>query len=110
MRRGNYKLLFYAGLVTTLLSFTFFAFTLAETEGVSGKVKFQQGDFRVEAGQIILTHEWKDVNFDFTFEYPVVVAKPLSYNGTDPATVAIKDVTPNGFKVRIQEGKTRDGA
>ncbi|MCF7876219.1 DNRLRE domain-containing protein [Candidatus Bipolaricaulota bacterium] len=67
------------------------------------KVQIKEGKFQLESGKISLNHEWKQVNFDQPFNYPVVVAKPISYTGRDPATVAIKDVTSTGFKVRIQE-------
>lgn len=70
---------------------------------VQEKVVIEQGNFQLESGRITLTHEWKQVSFTNPFTYPVVVAKPLSYNGTDPATVEIAEVTPEGFRVRIHE-------
>ena len=37
------------------------------------------------------------------FSDPVVVAKPLSYNGPQPAVVRMQNVTPSSFEIRIQE-------
>ena len=34
---------------------------------------------------------------------PVVVAKPLSFNGPDPGVVRIHNVSPSGFDIWIQE-------
>ncbi len=39
-----------------------------------------------------------------------MTAGPLSYAGIDPATIAIKNVTPTSFEVRIQEWGYLDGS
>ena len=59
--------------------------------------------FQMEVGQATINHNWTTVKLSKSFINPVVIAKPLSYNGSDPATVRIKNVTPSSFKIRVQE-------
>ena len=63
----------------------------------------------VEIGEVSVDHNWKWVEFSEAFSDPVVVAKPLSYNGGDPAVVRIRDVDSTGFDIRIQEWDYLDG-
>src|SRR6056297_2120844 len=66
--------------------------------------------FTMETGEISINHEWTFVSFSKTFVDPVVVAKPLSLNGGQPAVVRINNVTQEGFEIRIQEWEYLDGA
>ncbi|MEM7453991.1 MAG: pre-peptidase C-terminal domain-containing protein [Planctomycetota bacterium] len=50
-----------------------------------------------------LTHNWRTVQFDRTYNDPVVVAGPPSLNGTDATTVRIRNVTSNGFEIQLDE-------
>ena len=63
----------------------------------------------VEIGEVSVNHNWKWVKFNDTFIDPVVVAKPLSYNGGDPAVLRIRNVDSKGFDIRIQEWDYLDG-
>jgi subtilisin family serine protease len=38
----------------------------------------------MEVGEVSVDHNWMQVNFTQSYSDPVVVAKPLSYNGSDP--------------------------
>jgi hypothetical protein len=64
----------------------------------------------VEIGEVSVDHNWKQVEFNKTFIDPVLVAKPLSYNGEDPAVLRIRNVDSKGFEIRIQEWDYLDGA
>ena len=63
----------------------------------------------VEIGEVSVDHNWKRVEFNGTFIDPVVVAKPLSYNGGDPAVLRIRNVDSRGFDIRVQEWDYLDG-
>ena len=63
----------------------------------------------VEIGEVSVDHNWKRVEFSEAFSDPVVVAKPLSYNGGDPAVLRIRNVDSTGFDIRIQEWDYLDG-
>ena len=63
----------------------------------------------VEIGEVSVDHNWKWVEFNDTFIDPVVVAKPLSYNGGDPAVLRIQNVDSTGFDIRIQVWDYLDG-
>ncbi|MEB3218006.1 MAG: S8 family serine peptidase [Nostocales cyanobacterium 94392] len=43
------------------------------------------------------------------YKNPVIFAQPLSYNGTDPATVRLSNITNNSFTISIQEPSNKDG-
>ena len=64
----------------------------------------------IELGEVSVDHNWKRAAFSEAFSDPVVVAKPLSYNGGDPAVVRIRNVDNTGFDIRIQEWDYLDGA
>lgn len=54
-------------------------------------------------------NNWKSVTFNNVYTDPVVVAVNVSYNGADPVLARVADVTPAGFKVRMQEWDYKDG-
>ncbi len=56
-----------------------------------------------ETGRVTADHGWQHVTFVKIYSDPVVVAGPVSYNGTDPSTVRLRDVTPQGCDIRVQE-------
>ena len=53
---------------------------------------------------------WVDVSFVNTYSTaPVVVAKPLTYEGSHESITRVQNVTSTGFQIRIQEWDYRDG-
>ncbi|MEA1901053.1 MAG: fibronectin type III domain-containing protein [Thermodesulfobacteriota bacterium] len=65
--------------------------------------------FPLEIGEVSVDHNWKRVVLNDTFIDPVVVANPLSYNGSDPAVLRIRNVDSRGFDIRVQEWDYLDG-
>ena len=64
-----------------------------------------------EFGQVTdLDHNSKTITFKNTFTAPVVVAGPLSYNGQDPATIRITNVTGSSFDIKVEEWDYLDGS
>jgi hypothetical protein len=57
----------------------------------------------LEVGDVNINDNWMRVTFNRPFFDPVVVAKPLSFNGPDSAVVRIRNVTRLGFEIRLQE-------
>jgi len=68
--------------------------------GECGSVTVNQSD----------SNQWHTVILNNTYTNPVVVMGPLSFNGADPSTVRVKDVTPNSFAWQIDEYDYKDGA
>lgn len=67
-------------------------------------------DINMEIGEVSgLDHTWKQVNFSRCFVDPVVVAKPISYYGVDPAVVRMRNVDGRGFEIRVQEWNYLNG-
>lgn len=50
-------------------------------------------------GDISLNHDLQTVDIGCDFADPVVILGALSYNGGDPSTVRVSEVTSNSFKV-----------
>jgi len=67
-------------------------------------------DFVIETGEVAINHEWHTVSLKKSFTNPVVVAKPIGFNGGQSAVIRIKDLTLNKFNIRIQEWEYLDGA
>jgi PKD repeat protein len=63
----------------------------------------------MEAGEVLIDHQWRRVDFQQSFSDPIVVARSLSHNDGDPAIVRIRDVDAEGFWIRIQEWDYLDG-
>jgi hypothetical protein len=63
----------------------------------------------MEAGEVTVDHNWKQVNFGRQFLNPVVVTGGMSANGSRTAVVRIRNVTGSGFEIRIQEWDCYDG-
>ena len=57
----------------------------------------------IEVGRVDVDENWRTVRLNNNFRNPVLVAKPLSYNGSDPAVVRIQNLDSNSFQVRVQE-------
>ncbi|RJP41174.1 MAG: DNRLRE domain-containing protein [Desulfobacteraceae bacterium] len=66
-------------------------------------------NFVMEIDEVEVNDQWQFVPFTKIFVNPVVVAKPMSLNGGDPSVIRIKNVTLNGFEIRIQEWDYLDG-
>ncbi len=43
------------------------------------------------------------------YKNPVIFAQPLSYNGADPSTVRLDNISNNSFTISIQEPSNKDG-
>jgi len=63
----------------------------------------------VEAGTVTTDETWTEVTLNNAFDDPTVIALTPSYEGEDPTTVRIKDVTPGSFKIRMHEWEYLDG-
>ena len=63
----------------------------------------------METGEVSIDHEWRRIEFGKCFIDPVVVAKSLSYNGSQSAIIRIQNVDNTGFDIRIQEWDYLDG-
>jgi len=92
----------------------------SDNDGFSDGIEKDQGfdpcdpnskpEISLETGEVSVDENWKRVEFNDSFVNPVVVAKPSSYNETDPTVVRIKNVDSTGFDIRIQEWDYLDGS
>ncbi|MBR8828318.1 MAG: CRTAC1 family protein [Gomphosphaeria aponina SAG 52.96 = DSM 107014] len=63
-----------------------------------------------EVGEINnLTHRMQKVTLRNTYQNPVVIANPASYNEAEPLSVAIKNITGNSFDIQIVEPTNLNG-
>jgi hypothetical protein len=80
-----------------------------DLEVSQGSDPLDPGSFPLESGQVLVNDTWRRVEFGAPFVDPVVVAKPLSFNESDPAVVRIQNVNSTGFDIRVQEWSYLDG-
>ena len=66
-------------------------------------------DFAFEVGELQVTSAWQPVIFETAFVNPAVVAKAGTMNDVEPSTIRIRNLTSNGFDIRIQEWDYLDG-
>lgn len=59
-------------------------------------------------GQLSLDDHWAHVTLPIAFDNPVVIAGPASFNGGDPLVVRVRNVTSEGFDIRLQEWEYKD--
>jgi len=52
---------------------------------------------------------WQTVNLTKTFNDPVILFSPLTYNGADQAHIRVRNVTGNSFQFKIEEWDHLDG-
>ncbi|MFD1511909.1 hypothetical protein [Halomarina rubra] len=70
-----------------------------------------------EVGITTVTSEWSTVSFDREYDSPVVIARPLSYRGTDfntfgddaPAHTRVRNVSAQSAELRVEEWEYQDG-
>lgn len=66
-------------------------------------------DAVAEVGTASASHEWADVSVTNSYSDPVAVAPTLSYQGPHPASPRVREVTGDGFDVRVEEWRYLDG-
>ncbi|MEO0795279.1 MAG: arylsulfatase [Verrucomicrobiota bacterium] len=52
---------------------------------------------------------WKSVSLQGSFTNPVIIMGPPSFNGADPSTVRVRNITPSGFEFTVDEWDYLDG-
>ena len=63
----------------------------------------------IEVGSVLLDHQWKKINLTKTFQNPVVIVGPPTFNGPQPCIIRLKNVGSRSFEMRIQEWMYLDG-
>lgn len=64
---------------------------------------------KVDGSKNLLPSSWAQVTYKNSYTAPVIIAKPPTRNGGDPAIVRIKNVTTTGFEIALQEWDYKDG-
>ena len=58
-----------------------------------------------------ITHNWKTISFPLPQPQPqpsLLFTKLISYKGADPANTRIRNLSSNGFQIKLQEEQSRD--
>ncbi len=69
----------------------------------------ENGGFVAEGGTVSTNHNWATVNLSHHFTKPVVLLGGVANNGSQAATIRVRNVTPTSFEVRVQEWDYLDG-
>jgi PKD repeat protein len=65
-------------------------------------------EYNIEVGEISVDQQWVQVLFSNAFTSPVIIAGPPAYNDPDPVLIRIRNVTSEGFEIRLQEWDYQD--
>lgn len=63
----------------------------------------------IEMGEISATSNWGRVGLKSTFQNPIVIAGPASFNNTDPGTIRLRNIDSTGFDIKFTEWNYLDG-
>lgn len=77
------------------------------TQDDTGTVPGEIGTVRVWQGS---ADEWESVALGGTATDPVVIAKPISYEGWNPCHARLRTVSPDSFAVKLEEWLYLDGS
>ena len=67
-------------------------------------------DFKIEAGEVNIDQNWVRVILYNSYSQPIVVAGPPTSNDSEPVTIRIRNISPKGFKIRLDEWDYQDGS
>ncbi|MBT8361814.1 MAG: PKD domain-containing protein, partial [Deltaproteobacteria bacterium] len=76
--------------------------TAASSQTVTVEAE-EEIDLFIEISEMQIDGNWTPVSFSKPFNDPVVIVGPPSFSDSDPATVRVRNVTANGFEIRIQK-------
>ncbi len=74
----------------------------------SGDFMLGSGEVIGESGKINVDMNWQTISFNHTYANPVVVANVLSNSDSNPVFTKVKNITPNGFEIRLEEWDYQD--
>jgi serralysin len=57
----------------------------------------------MESGKVPLNSNWKRITFQKKFKEPILIFSDPTFNGSDPCTTQIKNITPTSCYVRLDE-------
>ena len=75
----------------------------------TGSAAAQSEGATVDARVVSTNHDWTTVTVDAPISAPVVVAPTLSFDGTNPASPRVRNVTDAGFEMAVEEWAYLDG-
>jgi PKD repeat protein len=60
-------------------------------------------ELNIETGELSVGSNWVQVPISGNFNNPVVVAGPHGSNNLEPCVIRLRNVTPTGFEIRLEE-------
>ncbi|MBF0196305.1 MAG: tandem-95 repeat protein, partial [Planctomycetes bacterium] len=83
-----------------VIAYDEFGLSVRNHIGESGNVTTAQAD----------SSEWHTVNLIKSYVNPIVIMSPLFSDGTDPATLRVRNVASNSFEFQVDEWDYQDGS
>jgi hypothetical protein len=80
-----------------------------EIENGTDPAQSDESSLPLEISEIHISDSWQKITFNKQFTDPVVIAKPMSSSDPEPGVIRIRNVTQDGFEIRIQEWDYLDG-
>lgn len=64
----------------------------------------------IDASLGSVNHNWQSIQLTSDYSDPIVVAPALSYNGTNPASPRVRNISSGSFELTVEEWNYLDGA
>lgn len=76
---------------------------------VGNRALATEGGISAEVHSVTTNHQWTTVQLSDSHSNPVVIAPTLSYQGTQPASPRLRNVTNLAFDIAVEEWRYLDG-
>ncbi|ADW16541.1 PKD domain containing protein [Desulfobulbus propionicus DSM 2032] len=84
--------------------------TATTSTTITVKPQETAANLNIETGEVAVTGEWVRVSLSSTFQNPVVIAGPASFNDPAPGVIRLRNVDATGFDIKFTEWNYLDGA
>lgn len=83
--------------------------TATTSTTITVKPQETAANLNIETGEVAVTGEWVRVSLSSTFQNPVVIAGPASFNDPAPGVIRLRNVDATGFDIKFSEWNYLDG-
>jgi len=84
-------------------------FTDGSESPQSSPFYFTIQNVHIETGVVDITNQWNYITFEQTFNDPIVIVGPPTFNGPNPCVVRVRNISSSGFAVKLSEWDYLDG-
>lgn len=69
----------------------------------------KDASFAIEIGEVAVNSTWKRVELEKSFNDPIIIAGPPTFNDAEPGVIRLRNIDPTGFDIKFTEWDYLDG-